>query len=280
MIFTGRGNAGKAPIHKGIRIKENIQIVPPRNAWRPQLVPYSSEMTPQREHNVPYSSKMMQTGHDMPQQPSQQQQQEWATVGKKGRIVRKERTGKKSKSEVRKEKRRLPKTAAISIKGSNGDFSYADALKRARSEISLKDLDIQSPRIRKGMSGTTIIEISGSDNVEKADRLAAEMQKILLGEALVTRPNIRDEIRLSGLDESITTDEVRAAVANKGSCKPEERKIGKIGRHVWVLASYGCNALRRPRWRWPTKSEYRLAGHPLGWSSCKRAPCNATNAGE
>jgi len=38
MIFTGRGNVGEAPIHKGIRIKENIQIVPPRGAWRPQLV--------------------------------------------------------------------------------------------------------------------------------------------------------------------------------------------------------------------------------------------------
>lgn len=90
------------------------------------------------------------------------------------------------------------------------------------------------------MSGTTIIEISGPDNVEKTDRLAAEMQKILLGEALVTRPNIRGEIRLSGLDESITTDEVRAAVASEGSCKPEEIKIGKIGRTragvgiVWV----------------------------------------------
>lgn len=66
--------------------------------------PYSSETTPQREHNVPYSSEMtLQTGHDMPQQPSQQQQQECVTVEKKGRIVRKERTGKKSKSEVRKE---------------------------------------------------------------------------------------------------------------------------------------------------------------------------------
>lgn len=149
-------------------------------------------------------------------------------------------TKKQQKSRVKKEKKRLSKTAAVSIKGSSKEFSYADALKRVRTNISLKDLNIQAPRIRKGISGTTIIEISGPDNTEKADLLAAEMQKMLLGEALVSRPDIKGEIKLSGLDESITADEVRNAVAVEGSCKLEEIKVGKIGRTrsgdgiVWV----------------------------------------------
>jgi len=66
------------------------------------------------------------------------------------------------------------------------------------------------------------------------------MQKLLKGEALVSRPNIKAEIRLFGMDESISMDEIREAVANEGRCKPEEVNVGKIGRTrtgagvVWV----------------------------------------------
>lgn len=60
----------------------------------------------------------------------------------------------------------MPSTAAISIKGSSAEFSYIDVLKQVRESISLKDLDIQSPKIRKGISGSTIIEISGPENVK------------------------------------------------------------------------------------------------------------------
>lgn len=66
------------------------------------------------------------------------------------------------------------------------------------------------------------------------------MQKLLKGEALVSRPNIKAEIRLFGMDESISMDEIREAVANEGKCKPEEVNVGKIGRTrtgagvVWV----------------------------------------------
>lgn len=205
------------PSNKGIRVKENIQIVPPREEIQQQS--------------------------QIQRQP-QPQQYEWVQVGKRGKIKRQEEQRKKQiKTAMRKEKRRLPKTSAVSIKGSSSDFSYAEALKRARSEISLKDLEIQSPKIRKGMSGSTIIEISGPDSTEKADRLATEMQKLLKGEALVTRPNIRGELRIFGMDESISADEVREAVAKEGECKSEEVKVGKIGRTrtdsgvVWIQCS-------------------------------------------
>ncbi|EFN65183.1 hypothetical protein EAG_00536, partial [Camponotus floridanus] len=120
------------------------------------------------------------------------------------------------------------------------EFSYAEALQKVRANISLKDLDIQNPRIRKGISGITIIEISGPENEEKANRLANEMQKMLAREALISRPCIKGELKLSGLDESITTDEIRRTVAFEGSCEESTIKLGKIGVNraregmVWV----------------------------------------------
>lgn len=66
------------------------------------------------------------------------------------------------------------------------------------------------------------------------------MQEVLKDKALITRPNIRGEIKLTGLDESITVDEIQAAVAIEGACRKDEVKTGKIGRTrtgagvIWV----------------------------------------------
>ncbi|XP_025267884.1 uncharacterized protein LOC112639132 [Camponotus floridanus] len=183
---------GKTLNPKGIKLKGNIQLIPPR----------------------------METKGIIPEG-------EWKEVGKKGKI----RKGKgEKKKDIGKEKKKLPKTAAINIIGSNNSFSYAEALKKIRKEISLQNLEIQTPRVRKGMNGATIIEISGPNNNEKADKLAAEVQKILADEALITRPNVKGEIRVYGMDESVTADEVREILALEGECKYEDIKVGRIGR--------------------------------------------------
>lgn len=55
-------------------------------------------------------------------------------------------------------RRRPPKTVAVAIKGDEG-FSYADALKKARTEISLKEIGIDTTKIRRAANGGIIIEI-------------------------------------------------------------------------------------------------------------------------
>lgn len=147
MIFTGKTKAESKSLRTDIRVKENIQIAPP----------YS-------ERNAP----PVYSANQVPPPPPQQTNQEWVEIGRRGRKVkegnqrkdtRKNKDGGKGKPDVGKEKRRLPKTAAICIKGSGDTFSYTEALKKIRTEISLKDLDIQIPKIRKGLSGSTIIDI-------------------------------------------------------------------------------------------------------------------------
>lgn len=127
-----------------------------------------------------------------------------------------------------KERKRLPTTSVVSIKGNSTEFSYAEALKMARSKISLDKLEIRSPRIRKSITESTLIEIAGPDSATKVDKLASEIQKLLEGEAHVNRPNIREELRMFGIDESIDPEEIRDAVAKEGNCKVEEVKMGRV----------------------------------------------------
>lgn len=69
-------------------------------------------------------------------------------------------------------KRRAPKTAAVTITGRNSTFSYAEALRKTREEISLKELGIDDSRIRKTANGGFLVEIPGSRGAFKAESLA------------------------------------------------------------------------------------------------------------
>lgn len=51
------------------------------------------------------------------------------------------------------------------------------------------------------------------------------------GEAKISRPNIKGEIKLTGLDESISTNDVREAIASEGPCKSSDITVGQIGRN-------------------------------------------------
>lgn len=49
--------------------------------------------------------------------------------------------------------KRVPKSAAVLDSGKEKDFSYADALKLAREKISLRELGIESTRIKTAFNG-------------------------------------------------------------------------------------------------------------------------------
>jgi len=65
----------------------------------------------------------------------------------------------------------------------------------------MDDLHIDAPRIRKGLNGATIIEISGPDCGDKA-QLANKLQEVLSEDkANITTPTIKGDLRITGLDE-------------------------------------------------------------------------------
>lgn len=278
-IYTGKGHAQSEKIpdnirsnigskNKGIKIKSDIQIVPPRETIQPVS-------------GNPDTGKM--TYAQVAQINAQTAQKEWSVIGRRGRLRKEDPKSLQSqprKPLPKKEKIKMVKTAAISIKGKDNNFSYAEALKKVRSKISLQDLEIVAPRIRKGMNGATIIEISGPDNASKADKLATAMQKVLAGEAAVVRPNIKGELRLFGMDESVSVDEVKETIAIEGNCMIGEIKTGRIGRTksgtgvIWVQcpksAAITIAGKKRIQIGWTFVRVEALKARPLQCRKCWR----------
>lgn len=91
--------------------------------------------------------------------------------------------------------RKPPKTAAVMIVGNSEDFSYADALKRARAKISLDELRIERTKIRRAANSGMLIEVMGPEGTDKANVLAEQLRVVLQDNARVTRPVAREEVR-------------------------------------------------------------------------------------
>lgn len=164
-------------------------------------------------------------------------------------------------------KRRLPSTAAVALRTlEDGGISYADILKQAKSGISLADLRIDNPRIRKAVNGGIIIEVPGADGAERADRLANRLREVVGGVAHVGRPTARGKLLLIGL-ESITREEVTAAVARVGGCSEESVRLGPIRQMknglglIWI--QYPLEVVNK------LIDERRLL---VGWTSVRVAP--------
>lgn len=125
-------------------------------------------------------------------------------------------------------RRRPLKTAAITITGIVEGTSYADALKEARKQIPLDELEIEESRIRRVVNGGRIIEIPGVDASIKADKLAERLREVLGSEYAVNRPTIKGELRILGLDDTITPEEVAGNIAKIGECSPFDVKVGAV----------------------------------------------------
>jgi hypothetical protein len=101
-----------------------------------------------------------------------------------------------------------------------------DLLQAARTGIDLETLGIQGFETRRGIAGGIVIEIPGPDSAEKADKFAAEMRKVLGDEARVTRPSRTLDLRISGVEESVTVEELLSAVAVLGGCGRDQIRLG------------------------------------------------------
>lgn len=64
--------------------------------------------------------------------------------------------------------------------------------------------------------------------MDKAEKLKDKVVEVLGSEAKVSRPCIKGELRLIGLDDSVVAEEVADVVAEFGGCKPEEVKVGTL----------------------------------------------------
>lgn len=136
-------------------------------------------------------------------------------------------TYKKTKGKIK-----LPRSAAVIITpNAEKGVIRAEVMREARSKIKLEDLGIEYIRPKIAVTGAVILEIPGEAGTSKVDGLASKLREVF-GEdkARVTRPVKRADLRIAGLDESVTSHELATAMATLGGCLVEECKVGEIRR--------------------------------------------------
>lgn len=116
----------------------------------------------------------------------------------------------------------------MAIKGYSEDFSYATALRQLREKISLPDLGINKTTVRHTANGGVIIEVPGPDRATKAEALREKVCSLLGESAQVTRPVIKGDVRLVGLDDSVVPEEIQDVISAEGGCDSKEVKVGII----------------------------------------------------
>lgn len=141
--------------------------------------------------------------------------------------------------------------------------TYEGLLAQARQAIPLKELGIeQGFDIRRAITGGCILEVRGG-GAEKADAFAAKLREIAPAGVKIDRPVRRKEIRLTGLDDSITRADILVAVAETGKCPPEQVRVRDIR-----VGFYGTGTVTV---LCPEEAALLLAQDRLliGWSSCR-----------
>lgn len=199
----------------------NVQLAPLRNRGTPSKQKSGSAV--KAEEKLGDASKGTKCGKDL----------DWTTTNRKSRRERlNSDSGKSGNNPVRTQpkkgekgskakgaglSRMPPKTAAVLITGRSKNFSYRDALMRARNEISLTDLKIEKTRIRRAANGGYLIEVLDTDGEDKAKALLVKLRALLPEEqAANARPVTSDELRFVGLDDTILAEEVAQLIASEG----------------------------------------------------------------
>ncbi|XP_037874346.1 uncharacterized protein LOC119630099 [Bombyx mori] len=170
----------------------------------------------------------------------------WSTVTRRGTrpregavrtvpVVAPAEAGKKNPSSAKRKEKMLrpPRSQAVVLKlqpeAVERGLTYRSVLAEARAKVDPGALGIPIQRIRSAVTGAKVLVVEGADQSAKADLLAQKLREVLSAEGvIVTRPVTTAAIRISGLDDSLTPEEVAAELARIGECTLEAVKIGEI----------------------------------------------------
>jgi hypothetical protein len=137
---------------------------------------------------------------------------------------------------------RTPRSAAVVItlqpSAVERGVTYNQVIRQAKASIDVDNLGIKNMRCRKAATGAYIFEIPGCNVGDKADILAGRIQALFKEDDVkVARPTKCADLRVSGLDDSVTPQEVTAAISKAGECSPNLIKTGEIRREASGLGS-------------------------------------------
>lgn len=153
-------------------------------------------------------------------------------------------------------------------------------LRRARHDIGadkLRSLGIEDMQARRGITGSYVLEIPGPTRESRAEALAAEMRRVFAGGSTVRIDRPAAAVRIRGLDEAMTTEEVVAAIADRGVAGPEEIRAS-ISRPTFGMGMAWVRwSGQRTTWLRPPASEWD--GRPPGWNWRQPVPSTASGVG-
>ncbi|KOB58054.1 Gag-like protein, partial [Operophtera brumata] len=96
--------------------------------------------------------------------------------------------------------------------------TYESVLKRARTNADPTQLGISKVACRRTQTGARIFEFSGTQGGANADLFASKLREVIADVAKVARPVKSAALEVTDLDDSVTKEEVLAAVAAIGGC--------------------------------------------------------------
>ncbi|XP_037866497.1 polyhomeotic-like protein 1 [Bombyx mori] len=200
----------------------------------------------------------------------------WSTVTRRGaksrgKVVRTAAAvppEEKAPSSKKRTKKRLraPRSQAVVLKlqpeAASRGLTYRSVLAEARAKIDLESLGIPVQRIRSSLTGAKVLVVDGGDQVEKADLLANRLKEILPAEGVeISRPSVTAAMRISGLDDSVSREEITDELAKIGGCPSESIKVGEI--------KSGPGGMGQVLVRCPVSTAAKIAAVPklrIGWS--------------
>ncbi|XP_063362816.1 serine/arginine repetitive matrix protein 2-like [Cydia amplana] len=174
--------------------------------------------------------------------------EEWQKVGPKGKRKKKttkaaSKTQPKQKQQPKKARKLVPpRSSAVVLtllpEAVEKGVTYAKVLTEAKSRVDLAGLGITALRIKRAITGGTVLEVPGTTSGDKADQLARALVEKLGPEAVrVSRPVKCAELRLTELDDSISPEVVVAAIASVGQCSAALVKTGEVRRGLRRLGT-------------------------------------------
>ncbi|XP_011685609.1 PREDICTED: uncharacterized protein LOC105448624 [Wasmannia auropunctata] len=126
-------------------------------------------------------------------------------------------------------RRGAPRSSAITISRPEDGMTYFEIIRKARDEITLEELGIEETRTRSTVAGNVLIEIPGENTSPAADNLARKLREAFRDTNVqIRRPTLRGELRLAGLDASVTTEKLIETLAKEGNCDEASVRLGSF----------------------------------------------------
>ncbi|KAF9794114.1 hypothetical protein SFRURICE_009491 [Spodoptera frugiperda] len=157
---------------------------------------------------------------------------DWQVVGEAKKVAKEARKRRKKAQRQRRQQQRKEKRAAalLSPLRPRLGVTYGDVLAKLKGAVTPAEFGAPDGfSMKVTATGARLLEVPGAASGSSADALAERIRACLGAEEVrVSRPTKCLDLRILGLDDSVTEHEVVAAVARTGGCTVDQVKAGTI----------------------------------------------------